>query len=89
MYIYDIMTPRKKNMCYATATELKNNLSYYLEKAQYEDVYITKNNKIISVITSPQMKAFLELKAMIENLKIDDSIDMSDEEIICEAIEKR
>ena len=35
------------NMCYVTATELKNNLSYYLEKSMTEDVYVTKNKKDI------------------------------------------
>ena len=76
-------------MCYVTATELKNNLSFYLEKSLEEDVYITKNGKVISVLVNPQMKAFLELKRMIEEMEIDSSISMSDEDIIAEEIEKR
>lgn len=39
-------------MCYITATELKNNLSHYMELSQSEDVYVTKNNKVITVLTS-------------------------------------
>ena len=35
-------------MCYVTATELKKNLSYYLERSMTEDVYVTKNKKIIA-----------------------------------------
>ena len=76
-------------MCYVTATELKNNLSYYLEKSATEDVYITKNNKIISVLMNPQLKAFYDLDKSINELEIDKTIKVSDEDIICEAIEKR
>jgi len=39
-------------MCYVTSTELKNNLSYYLELSNTEDVFVTKNNNVISVITN-------------------------------------
>ena len=90
MYIlYIILTEVEKNMCYVSATELKKNLSYYLEKSKTEDVYITKNKKVISILMNPQMKAYLELKAMIEQLDIDRSINMTDEEIILEAIDKK
>ena len=76
-------------MCYVTATDLKNNLSFYLEKSLNEDVYITKNNKVISVLMNPQMRALLDSRRMIEDLEIDNTITMSDREIIEEAIEKR
>ncbi len=36
-----------------TATELKTNLSKYLLLAADEDIYITKNGKIIAKLTSP------------------------------------
>ena len=39
-------------MCYITATELKTNLGHYLELSKTEDVYITKNNKVISVLSN-------------------------------------
>ena len=39
-------------MCYITATEFKNNLSHYMELSQSEDVYVTKNNRVITVLTS-------------------------------------
>lgn len=39
-------------MRYVTSTELKNNLSYYLELSNTEDVFVTKNNNVISVITN-------------------------------------
>lgn len=36
-----------------TATELKLNLSKYLLLSATEDIYITKNGKIISKLTNP------------------------------------
>ena len=36
-----------------TATELKNNLSKYLTLSTTEDVYITKNGKIIAKLSNP------------------------------------
>ena len=36
-----------------TATELKQNLSKYLLMAQREDVFITRNGKVIAKLTNP------------------------------------
>ncbi len=36
-----------------TATELKNNLSKYLLLSSTEDIYITRNGKIVSKLTNP------------------------------------
>ncbi|MBQ7698956.1 MAG: type II toxin-antitoxin system prevent-host-death family antitoxin [Clostridia bacterium] len=36
-----------------TATELKSNLGKYLLLSATEDIYITKNGKIISKLTNP------------------------------------
>ena len=36
-----------------TATELKNNLSKYLLLSATEDVFITRNGKVISKLTNP------------------------------------
>ncbi len=36
-----------------TATELKKNLSKYLLLSATEDVYITRNGKVISKLTNP------------------------------------
>ena len=47
-------------MCYVTATELKNNLSLYLEKADAEDVYVTKNNKVIGISADSAINAIYE-----------------------------
>ena len=40
-------------MVQVTATELKNNLGKYLKKSEFEDVYITKNGVIVSVLSNP------------------------------------
>lgn len=36
-----------------TATELKNNLAKYLMMAEKEDIFITKNGKVVAKLTSP------------------------------------
>lgn len=36
-----------------TATELKMNLSKYLLLAESEDIYITRNGKVIAKLTNP------------------------------------
>ena len=77
-------------MCYVTATELKNNLSFYLEKAAEEDVYVTKNNKVICVLINPQLKALFEAERLINNLDIpEEAKKKSYKELIGEAIEEK
>ena len=36
-----------------TATELKANLGKYLQMAEKEDVYITRNGKVVARLTAP------------------------------------
>ncbi|MCR5088869.1 MAG: type II toxin-antitoxin system prevent-host-death family antitoxin [Oscillospiraceae bacterium] len=36
-----------------TATELKQNLSKYLLMAEREDVFITRNGKVVAKLTNP------------------------------------
>ena len=76
-------------MCYVTATELKNNLSHYLELSANEDVYITKNNKVISVLMNPQLRALLDVEKMIEETEIDYPVEKRDEDIITEELMKK
>ena len=77
-------------MCYVTATELKNNLSLYLEKADVEDVYVTKNNKVVCVLISPQLKALYDAERMISGLEIPEEAKKKDyKELIGEAIEEK
>jgi prevent-host-death family protein len=86
MYIFVYNVIEVMNMCYVTATELKNNLSYYLEKSATEDIYITKNNRVISILMSPQLRALLEVEKMIDEIEIDYPEGKSDEDIIAEEL---
>ena len=66
-------------MCVVTATELKKNLSYYIELSKTEDVYIKKNKEIISKLSNPKsraLEAFLELRGCLKDL--DDGRDVKD-----------
>ena len=77
-------------MCYVTATELKNNLSYYLEKSKEEEVYVTKNKQVISVLINPQLKALYELEKIVKDLDIPEEAKKKDyKELIGEAIEEK
>lgn len=38
---------------YITATELKNNLGKYLMLAASEDIFITRNGKVVAKLSSP------------------------------------
>lgn len=38
---------------YLTATQFKNNFGEYMELASKEDIYVTKNNKIIAKVSNP------------------------------------
>ena len=77
-------------MCYVTATELKKNLSYYLEKSKEEDVYITKNRRVISVLMNPQLKALYETERMLKDLDVpEEAKKKSYKELIGEAIAEK
>ena len=76
-------------MCYVTATDLKNNLSFYLEKSMEEDVYITKNNKVISVLVNPRLKAYKELLDLREELNLSIPEGKTAEDLIFEEIMSR
>ncbi len=62
-------------MCYITATEFKNNLGHYMELSSKEDIYVTKNNKVITVLSNPERHKLLlvdELRGSIG--KVDENI---------------
>ena len=75
-------------MCQITATELKNNLGYYMELSFTEDVYVTKNNKVITVLTNSEKHRL----ALIDQLsgsfgKINEDVDY--DEILKQELMKR
>ena len=54
-----------------TATEFKKNMGKYLSISEYEDVYISKNGKVIAKLTNPN-KNRLELADSITGIIPDD-----------------
>ena len=73
-------------MCFVTATELKQNLSHYLDLAQKENVYVTRNGKTIITMSPSHDKAladFLALKGILKNQEVENK---SDKELIAESI---
>ena len=58
-----------------TATELKENLSKYLLLAITEDVYITKNGKVVAKLTSPFTDRVETAQSLIGILPADVSLE--------------
>ncbi len=75
-------------MCYVTATELKNNLSYYLSKSTQEDVYVTKNGNVIACLTNPKFKALVELDEILSSIEAKEASISDDEALQDELIKK-
>lgn len=47
-----------------TATELKNNLGKYLMLSATEDIYITKNGKVVAKLTNPHQNRVATAKSL-------------------------
>ena len=75
-------------MCYVTSTELKKNLSHFLALSQQEEVYITKNGKIIAVLSDPKAKSFFDFLEFHKTI-IDHEPGAKDEDLLLEGIEKK
>lgn len=52
-FVYNNSTRKGVIIMSITATELKNNLGKYLLLSATEDIYITKNGKVIAKLTNP------------------------------------
>ena len=63
-----------------TATELKQNLAKYLILSATEDVYITKNGKVIAKLTSPFQKRIDDARSLFGILPSDVTLDEAREE---------
>lgn len=63
-----------------TATELKTNLSKYLLLSATEDIYITKNGKIISKLTNPFQERIDIAKSLFGVLPDDMTLEDANEE---------
>lgn len=58
-----------------TATELKQNLGKYLLLSANEDVYITKNGKVVAKLTNPNQNRVETAKSLFGILPVDASLD--------------
>lgn len=63
-----------------TATELKINLGKYLLLAETEDIYITKNGKIVAKLTNPFQDRVETAKSLFGVLPSDISLEEAKEE---------
>lgn len=60
-----------------TATELKLNLGKYLTLAEEEDIYITKNGKVIAKLTNPYQNRVDMAKSLFGILPSDITLEES------------
>ena len=68
-------------MCTITATEFKQNLSKYMHLSLKEDVVVTLNGEILTMLTNPKKKAienFLALAGSVPNYDYEKALDERD-----------
>ena len=63
-----------------TATELKMNLGKYLLLAEQEDVYITRNGKVVAKLTNPYQDRVDMAKSLFGILPADVTLEQAREE---------
>ena len=63
-----------------TATELKNNLGKYMILSATEDVFITRNGKVVAKLTNPYQDRVETAKSLFGILPKDADIDESKKE---------
>ncbi|MCH5324302.1 MAG: type II toxin-antitoxin system prevent-host-death family antitoxin [Eubacterium sp.] len=63
-----------------TATELKTNLGKYLMLAETEDVFITKNGKVIAKLTNPNVNRLEMAKSLLGIIPADITVEEAREE---------
>ncbi|MCM1167966.1 MAG: type II toxin-antitoxin system prevent-host-death family antitoxin [Lachnospiraceae bacterium] len=60
-----------------TATELKMNLGKYLSLSETEDIYITKNGKIVAKLTNPNADRVEMARSLFGIIPSDVTLDMA------------
>ncbi|MDO4619279.1 MAG: type II toxin-antitoxin system prevent-host-death family antitoxin [Lachnospiraceae bacterium] len=63
-----------------TATELKMNLGKYLLLSETEDIYITKNGKVISKLSNPNRDRVAEMESLFGIIPADITCEEAREE---------
>lgn len=64
-------------MTIITATELKNNLGSYIEQSSKEDIYVTKNGKIVTMLSRPnnRMNALNDIVGKLKSGNVNSEYD--------------
>lgn len=66
-----------------TATEFKTNFGKYLELIAKEDIFITRNGKMVAKVVNPQVSAVDSLRGMIGGISSDIDMDsLRDERLL-------
>ena len=60
-----------------TATELKLNLGKYLQLAESEDIYITRNGKVVAKLSNPYQNRVDAVKSLLGILPADTTLEES------------
>lgn len=63
-----------------TATELKQNLSKYLQLAAQEDIYISRNGKVIAKLTTPYQDRAELARSLFGSVPADMTLEQAREE---------
>lgn len=63
-----------------TATEFKTNFGKYLDMIAKEDIFITRNGKIVAKVIKPQISAVDSLRGMLKDVPSDIDLDSLREE---------
>lgn len=70
-----------------TATEFKTNFGRYLDMVNTENIYITKNGKVVAQLTRPQVNKLELLSSLIGIVPNGENIDL--DEIRSERLKKQ
>lgn len=70
----------KQGVMSVTATELKNNLGKYLQLASKEDIYITRNGKVVARLSTPYQDRVDIANSLFGILSADKTLEESEEE---------
>ena len=81
MYTIDEIRNEGRNQIMSiTATELKSNLGKYLLLAATEDIYITKNGKVVAKLSNPHQDRVDIAKSLFGILPTDVTLEEAKEE---------
>ena len=66
-----------------TATELKLNLGKYLQMAEHEDIFITRNGKIVAKLSNPNADRVEMAKSLLGVIPADITLEEAKAEMSC------